>query len=69
MMIQAYLHVGFFTIFFIKGASIQRFYLSLKLLQSRTIFKKVIMKCLAIKIFARTFLQLPIQEISLQRYA
>ena len=40
MMIQAHLYVGFFTIFFIKPASIKRFYLSLKLLQSRTIFKQ-----------------------------
>ena len=39
MVIQAHLHVGFFT-FFIKRASLKRFYLSLKLLQSRTIFKQ-----------------------------
>ena len=62
MMIQAHLYVGFFTVFFIKRASIKRFYLSLKLLQSRTIFKqkgnhevsshynsRLIMKCLAIR--------------------
>ena len=34
MVIQAHLHVGFFTVIFIKRASLKRFYLSLKLLQS-----------------------------------
>ena len=38
MVIQAHLHVGFFTIFFIKRGSIKRLYLYLKLLQSSTIF-------------------------------
>ena len=52
LMIQAHLHVGFMTIFFIKPASIKSFYLYMKLLQAGTIFKqKIIMKCLAIKIF------------------
>ena len=49
MMMQAYLHVGFFTMFFIKRASLKRFYLYMKLL------KQII--------FARNFLQLPIQKI------
>ena len=64
MIIQVHLHVGFFKIFFIKRASLKWFYLCIKLLQSSTIFKqkKVIMKCFAIKIFAWTFLQLPIQK-------
>ena len=31
MMIQAHLHVGFFTVFFIKLASLKRFYLYMKL--------------------------------------
>ena len=64
MVILAYLHVGFFTIFFIKHALLKRFYLSLKLLQSRTTFKQNgnIMKCLAIKMFAWNFLKLPIQK-------
>ena len=39
MMIQAHLHVGFITIFFIKRASLKQFYLYMKLLQSSTIFK------------------------------
>ena len=46
---QAYLHVGFFTMFFIKRASLKRFYLYMKLL------KQII--------FAQNFLQLPIQKI------
>ena len=40
MMIQAHLHVAFFTIFFIKLASLKRFYLYMKLLKSSTIYKK-----------------------------
>ena len=40
MIIQAHLHVGFFTIFFIKRASLKRFYLYMKLLQSTPIFKE-----------------------------
>ena len=40
MVILAHLHVGFFTIFFIKRALLKRFYLSLKLLQSRPTFKQ-----------------------------
>ena len=32
MVIQANLHIGFFTVFFIKSASLKRFYLYLKLL-------------------------------------
>ena len=64
MVILAHLHAGFFTLFFFKCALLKRFYLSLKLLQSRTTFKqKGNMKCLAIKIFAWNFLQLPIQKI------
>ena len=52
LMIQVHLHVGFMTIVFIKPASFKSFYLYMKLLQSDTIFKqKIIMKCLAIKIF------------------
>ena len=38
MVIQAHLHVGFFTISFSKRASLKRFHLYLKLLQSSTIF-------------------------------
>ena len=38
MVIQAHLHVGFLIIFFIKRASLKRFYLYLKLLQSTAIF-------------------------------
>ena len=53
IIVQADLHVGIFTICFIKRASLKRFYLCMKLLQSSKIFKqKTIMKCLAIKIFA-----------------
>ena len=53
MIVQAHLHVGFFTILFIKRALLKRFYLYMKLLQSSTIFKqKIIIKCLAIKISA-----------------
>ena len=64
LMIQTHSHVGFFTIFFIKRASLKRFYLYMKLLQSSTNFKqKIIMKCLVIKIFALNFLQLLIQKI------
>ena len=40
LMIQAHLHVRFFTIFFINCASLKRFYLYIKLLQSSAIFKK-----------------------------
>ena len=55
MMIQAHLHVGFFTIYFIKRASLKRFYLYMKLFQLRTILnQKTIMKCLRVKTFART---------------
>ena len=39
LIVQAHLHVGFFIIFFIKRASLQRFYLYMKLFQSSTIFK------------------------------
>ena len=53
MIVQAHLHVGFFTILFIKRALLKRFYSYMKLLQSRTVYKqKIIIKCLAIKIFA-----------------
>ena len=40
IVILAHLHIGFSTIFFIKRALLKRFYLSLKLLQSRTTFKQ-----------------------------
>ena len=40
MMIQAHLHIDFIIIFLIKGASLQQFYLNMKLLQSNTIFKQ-----------------------------
>ena len=40
MVILAHLHVGFFAMFFIKRALLKRFYLSLKLLQSRATFKQ-----------------------------
>ena len=36
MIVQGHLHVGFFTILFIKRASHRRFYLYIKLLQSST---------------------------------
>ena len=55
MMIQAHLHVGFFTIYFIKRASLKRFYLYMRLFQLRTILnQKTFMKCLGVKTFART---------------
>ena len=38
MVMQAHLHVVFFTIFFIKRASLKRFYLYLKQLQLSTIY-------------------------------
>ena len=64
MVIQAHLHVGSFTVFYIKRASLKR---SIRLSnccnQGQLLNKKVIMKCLAIKIFAWNFLQLPIQKI------
>ena len=63
LMIQAHLHIGFTTIFFIKPASIKSFYLYMKLLQSGTIFKqKIIIKCLVIKSFPWNFLQHQIQK-------
>ena len=37
MIVQTHLRVGFFTIFFIRRASLKRFYLYTKLLQSSTI--------------------------------
>ena len=40
MVTLAHLHVGFSTTFFIKRVLLKRFYLSLKLLQSRTTFKQ-----------------------------
>ena len=40
MMIQAHLPLRFFTTFFMKGASLKRFYLYMKLLQSNSIFKQ-----------------------------
>ena len=53
MVIQAHLHVVFFAIFFIKRASLKRFYLYLKLpIKHNFLNKKIIMKSLAIKIFA-----------------
>ena len=53
MIVQAHLHVGFFTILFIKRALLKRFYSYMKLLQSSTVYKqKINIKCLAIKIFA-----------------
>ena len=55
MMIQAHLHVGFFTIYFIKRASLKRFYLYMRLFQLRTILnQKTFMKCLGVKTFARS---------------
>ena len=42
MIIQAPLHVGFSTIFIIKRASLKRFYLYMKPLQSSTILKQKI---------------------------
>ena len=64
MTIQAYLHIGFFTIFFIERISLNRFYLYMKLLQSSTVFKqKIIIRCLAIKIFAWGLLQLPVTTL------
>ena len=40
IIIQVHLHVGFIKIFFIKRASLKRFYLYMKLLQSSTIFEQ-----------------------------
>ena len=64
MILQAHLHIGFFTIFFLKRGSLTPFYLYIQLLQSSTILnKKIIKKCLATKMLALYFLQLPIQKI------
>ena len=54
LIVQAHLHVGFFTVFFIKRASLKRFYLYMRncFNQAQFLNKKIIMKCLAIKIFA-----------------
>ena len=41
-MIQVYLYVPFFTISFIKGASLKWYYLYMKLLQSSKIYKQKI---------------------------
>ena len=40
MMMQAHLLIGFFTIFFNKRASLKRYHLYMKLLQSSTTFKQ-----------------------------
>ena len=40
MMMQAHLHVGFFTTVFIKRASLKRFYLYVELMKPSTIFKQ-----------------------------
>ena len=40
MIVQAHLHAGFSTIFFIKRASLKRFYLYMKMLHSSRIFKQ-----------------------------
>ena len=54
IMMQARLHVVFFfTVFIIKRASFKRFYLHMKPCnQAQFLNKKIIMKCLEIKIFA-----------------
>ena len=57
MMMQAHLHVSFFTICLVKRESLKQLYLYLKLLQSRTFLnKKLIMRCLVITTFACSFL-------------
>ena len=77
MVTQADLHVGFFTIFFIKHTSHKQFYLHLELLKSSIFFKqkkktkkknKKIISVLRLK-FLHDFLQFPIQKMSLQLYA
>ena len=75
MVIQAHLHFGFFTIFFIKHTSHKQFYLYLELLKSSIFFKqkkqkkkKKIISVLRLK-FLHDFLQFPIQKMSLQLYA
>ena len=57
LIVQAHLHVGFFTVFFIKRASLKRFYFYMRnyFNQAQFLIKKIIMKCLAIKIFAWIF--------------
>ena len=40
MIMQTHLHVALFTIYFFKRASLKRFYLYMKLLQSSTILKQ-----------------------------
>ena len=63
MIVQAHLHVGFSTILFTKRASLKRFNSYIKLYnQAQLLNKKIIMKCLMVKIFAGNFLQLPIQK-------
>ena len=64
VVVQVHLHVGFFTIFFIKRAWLKRFYLYLKCCAIKHNFlnKKIITKCLVIEIFAWNFLQLLIQK-------
>ena len=57
MMMQAHLHVSFFTICLVKRESLKQLYLYMKLLQSRTFLnKKLIMRCLVITTFACSFL-------------
>ena len=56
MVIQTHLHVGFFTIFFIKRASLKRFFLFKTVaIKYNFLNKKVITRCLSIKIFAWNF--------------
>ena len=57
MIMQAHLHVSFFTICLVKRESLKQLYLYMKLLQSRTFLnKKLIMRCLVITTFACSFL-------------
>ena len=56
MMMQAHLHVSFFTICLVKRESLKQLYLYLKLLQSRTFLnKKLIMRCLALQLLHAAF--------------
>ena len=58
MMIQAHLHVGFFTILFIKRASLEWFYIYIWncCQQAQFLNKTIIMKCLESKVIAWNFL-------------
>ena len=59
MIVQAHLHVGFSTIFFIKRASLKWFYLCMELLQSSKILKQKNYHELFYEIFCLKFFTTP----------